>query len=61
MVKKVWNHDYGAAVEYCAQVMHTSAKNKHCNPVDLKYSGGCSGEAKNVLLYCSQYSPSNSD
>lgn len=26
MIKKVWNHDYEAAVEYCAQVMRTSTK-----------------------------------
>lgn len=28
MVKKVWNQEFEAAVEYCAQVIHTSAKKK---------------------------------
>lgn len=62
ILKKVWNHEFEAAVEYCAQVIYTSGKKpQHCNIVDLKYSGGCSGEAEKGLLYCSQYNFSNSD
>ena len=33
-------------MEYFAQVIDTSADINQCNPVDLKYSGRCSGEVK---------------
>lgn len=33
-------------MEYFAQVIDTSADINQCNPIDLKYSGRCSGELK---------------